>query len=186
MPAAVSSPIPAVLVKLGPLDAGRVADLRPYFDSVPDPRSRRGRWYPLTAILLVCACAVVSGAKSIDELAEWGERASNSLLAVLGVRRHLLSWRRSPSSATIGRVLQAVDGDALDRAVGAYLADRHRAATEPAVAPSASGRRRVIAVDGKALKGSARLTSTRRHLLSASPSTTTALPRARSCGPSSS
>jgi hypothetical protein len=24
-----------VLVKLGPLDAGRVADLRPYFDSVP-------------------------------------------------------------------------------------------------------------------------------------------------------
>jgi DDE_Tnp_1-associated/Transposase DDE domain len=167
VPAAVSSPIPAVLVKLGPLDAGRVADLRPSFDSVPDPRSRRGRWHPLTAILLVCACAVVSGAKSIDELAEWGERAPNSLLAVLGVRRHLLSWRRSPSSATIGRVLQAVDGDALDRAVGAYLADRHRAATEPAVAPSVSGRRRVIAVDGKALKGSARLTSTRRHLLSA-------------------
>ncbi|MDH6122836.1 hypothetical protein ABH930_007127 [Kitasatospora sp. GAS204A] len=67
MPAAVSSPILAVLVKLGPLDAGRVADLRPYLDSVPDPRSRRGRWYSLTAILLVCACAVVSGAKSIDD-----------------------------------------------------------------------------------------------------------------------
>lgn len=168
MPAAVSSPIPAVLVKLGPLD-GRVADLRPYFDSVPDPRSRRGRWYPLTAILLVCACAVVSGAKSIDELAEWGERASNTLLAVIGIRRHPLSWRRTPSSATIGRVLGAVDGEALDRAVGAYLADQHRAATEPAVAPtsSASGRRRVIAVDGKALKGSAHLTSARRHLLSA-------------------
>jgi hypothetical protein len=56
VPAAVSSPIPAVLVKLGPLDAGRVADLRLYFDSVPDPRSRRGRWYSLTSILLVCAC----------------------------------------------------------------------------------------------------------------------------------
>ncbi|MFH9983352.1 transposase family protein [Streptomyces sp. NPDC017179] len=69
-----------MLVKLGPLDAGRVADLRPYFDSVPDPRSRRGRWYSLTAILLVCACAVVSGARSIDELAEWGQRASNALL----------------------------------------------------------------------------------------------------------
>ena len=110
MPAAVSSPIPAVLVKLGPLDAGRVADLRPYFDSVPDPRSRRGRWYSLTAILLVCACAVVAGAKSIEELAEWGERASNTLLAALGIRRHLLSWRRSPSAATIGRVLGVVDG----------------------------------------------------------------------------
>ncbi|WP_244320609.1 ISAs1 family transposase [Streptomyces melanosporofaciens] len=66
-------------------------------------------------------------------------------------------------------MLGAVDGDALDRAVGAYPADRHRAATEPvqAPSPSASGRPRVIAVDGKALKGSARLAATRRHLLSA-------------------
>lgn len=81
----------------------------------------------------------------------------------------VLRWRRTPSPATIGRVLGAVDGDALDRAAGAYLADRHRAATEPAQtpSPSASGRPRVIAVDGKALKGSARLTATRRHLLSA-------------------
>ena len=119
------------------------------------------------AHLLVCACAVVSGARSIDELAEWGQRASNGLLTVIGIRRHLLRWRRTPSPATIGRVLGAVDGDALDRAVGAYLADRHRAASEPAPAPSTSGRPRVIAVDGKALKGSARLTATRRHLLSA-------------------
>ncbi|MEU4359258.1 ISAs1 family transposase [Streptomyces virginiae] len=156
-----------MLVKLGPLDVGQVGDLRPYFDSVPDPRSRRGRWYSLTAVLLVCACAVVSGAKSIDELAEWGERAAGTLLAAIGIRRHLLKWRRTPSPATIGRVLGAVDGDALDRAVGAYLADRHRAATAPAQAPSAPGRPRVIAVDGKALKGSARLTATRRHLLSA-------------------
>ena len=54
-------------------------------------------------------------------------------------------------------------------AVGAYLADRHRAATRPAQAPSLSARRRrrAIAVDGKALKGSARLTTARRHLLSA-------------------
>ncbi|WP_244320610.1 transposase family protein [Streptomyces melanosporofaciens] len=62
VPAAVSSLIPVVLVKLGPLDRDRIADLRPYFDSVRDPRSRRGRWYSLTAILLVSACAVVSGA----------------------------------------------------------------------------------------------------------------------------
>ncbi|MEV7343608.1 ISAs1 family transposase [Streptomyces sp. NPDC093544] len=41
--------------------------------------------------------------------------------------------------------------------------------TVPALAPSPSapGRPRVIAVDGKALKGSARLTATHRHLLSA-------------------
>ncbi|MET7458579.1 transposase family protein, partial [Streptomyces sp. NPDC005574] len=85
-----------------------------YPRSVPDPRSRRGWWYSLTAILLVCACAVVSGARSIDELAGWGQRAPNALLTVIGIRRHLLRWRGSPSPATIGRVLGAVDGDALD------------------------------------------------------------------------
>jgi predicted transposase YbfD/YdcC len=154
-----------VLKKLGPLNADRIADLRPYLESVPDPRSRRGRWYSLTAILLVCACAAVCGAKSIDELAEFGERATNSLLASLGVRRHLLGWRRSPRPVTLGRVLQALDGDALDQAVGAYLADRHRI-TAPADVPGARSRQ-VIAVDGKALKGSARLDTPRRHLLSA-------------------
>ena len=160
MPAAVSSPIPAVLVKLGPLDIGRVADLRPHLDLVPDPRARRGRWYSLTAILLVCACAVVSGARSVDEIAEWAERASDAVLTAVGVRRHPLRWRRSPSRTTIGRTLAAVDGDALDRAVGAYLAGRNAAGTE-------SGQRRAIAVDGKSLRGSARPSTARRHLLCA-------------------
>lgn len=138
--AAASSPIPAVLVKLGPLDIGRVADLRPFLDLVPDPRARRGRWYSLTAILLVCACAAVSGARTIDEIAEWAQRASDAVLTAVGVRRHPLRWRRSPSRATIGRVLTTVDGDALDRAVGAYLAGP---------AATSSGQRRVIAVDGQ-------------------------------------
>ena len=70
MPALPSSPIPHVLAQLGSLDADAVADLRPYLDTVPDPRSPRGRWYSLTCILLICACAAISGAKSIDELAE--------------------------------------------------------------------------------------------------------------------
>ncbi|WP_245877117.1 transposase family protein [Streptomyces glaucescens] len=113
-----------MLEKLGPLDAVRIADLGSYLESVPGPRSRRGRWYSLTAILWMCACAAVCGAESIDELAEFGERATNSLLASLGVRRHLLGWRRCPKPVTLGRVLQARDGDALDQAVGAYLADR--------------------------------------------------------------
>ncbi|MER7577963.1 transposase family protein [Streptomyces sp. NPDC126514] len=130
VPAAISSPVPAALLKLGPPDTGRIRELRPYFDAVPDPRSRRGRWYPLTGILLVCACAVVSGAKSIDELAGWGQRARDSLLALIGIRFTSSdggALRGRPRSA---RVLGAVDGDALDRVVGACLADRHRAATE--------------------------------------------------------
>ena len=85
-------PTLAVLVKLGPLDAGLSADLRLYFDSVPDLHSRQGRWSRrrLNAILLVCACALVSGARNIDELAERGQPASNAFLTVIGIRRYLL------------------------------------------------------------------------------------------------
>jgi len=110
VPAAASSPIPAALMKPGSLDQDRVADLRPYLDSVPDPRAGRGRWYSLTAILLVGACAVVSGARSIDELAEWGQRAADTLLKTIGIRHHLLGWRRTrrgPQSAACWGLLTA-------------------------------------------------------------------------------
>lgn len=158
-----SSPIPSVLAKLGPLSPDDAADLRIFLEAVPDPRSRRGRWYSLTSILLICAAAAVSGARTVDELAEWGARADSGLLAALGVRRHLLNWRHAPSRSAIGRVLERLDADALDTAVGAWLARRHTAAT-----PAGEGDgRRVIAVDGKALRGSARLDQPRRHLLSA-------------------
>ncbi|WP_237305033.1 transposase family protein [Streptomyces qaidamensis] len=116
---------------------------------MPDPRSCRGLWYSLTSILLVCACAAIGGAKSIDELAEFGERATPALLASLGVRRHLLGWRRSPRPVTIGRVFAALDGDALDQAVGAFLADTRRTTTDE----SATRSRQVIAVDGKGPQG---------------------------------
>lgn len=148
MSAVSSSPIPAVLAKLGPLNPDDMVDLR-FLEAVPDPRSRRGRWYSLPSILLVCAAAAISGARTLDELAEWGARADAGLLAALGVRRHLLRRRHAPSKSLVGRVLERLDADAPDAAVGAWLAHRHTAA--------APGRRRVIAVDGKALRGSARL-----------------------------
>ena len=166
MPCAQSSQPPAILAKLGPLEPDRVADLRPYLESVPDPRSRRGRWYFLVSILAVCACAAVSGAKTIDEIAEWGARAATGLLEVLGFRRHLLRWRHAPSPAAIGRLLARLDVDALDVAVGSYLANRHRVETANDAADSRR-QRRIIAVDGKALKGSALIDKRRRHLLSA-------------------
>lgn len=130
-----------MLAKLGPLNPDDMSDLRFFLEAVPDPRSRRGRWYSLTSILLVCAAAAVSGARTIDELAECGARADTRLLATLGVRRHLLRWRHAPYRSAIGRLLERLDTDALDAAVGTWLAHRHTAA--------APGGRGVIAVDGK-------------------------------------
>ncbi|MGW4986007.1 ISAs1 family transposase [Streptomyces mirabilis] len=155
MPAAPSSPIPAALVKLGPLHQHDTGRLRAHLQRVPDPRSRRGRWYPLVSLLLICACAVVSGARTITEITEWGQRATTTVLEQLGIRRHLPGRRRAPSHATLTRPL--------DTAIGAYLAERDH--TD--VGTTGSAPRPAIAVDGKALSGSAHRTQRHRHLLSA-------------------
>lgn len=163
MPAAPSFPIPVALTKLGPLHQHDTGRLHTHLQCVPDPRSRRGRWNPLVSVLLICACAVVSGARTITEIAEWGQRATSTVLEQLGIRRHLPGRRHAPSHATLTRLLAALDGDALDAAVGAYLAEHHHTAARG----TRSARRPAIAVDGKALSGSAHRHQRHRHLLSA-------------------
>ena len=64
---------------------------------------------------------------------------------------------RRPSEAMIRRLLQAVDPDLLATAIGAWLTARMPA--------PASGSRRAIAVDGKALRGSRTRNGTARHVL---------------------
>jgi hypothetical protein len=123
VPAAPSSRISAVLVKLA-LHQHNGGCLRVHLQRVPDQRSRRGRWYPLVGLLLICACAVVSGARTITEITEWGRRATITVLEQLGIRRHLPGRRRVPSHATLTRFLAGLDGDALDAAIGTYLAER--------------------------------------------------------------
>ncbi|GAQ65748.1 ISAs1 family transposase [Streptomyces scabiei] len=59
------------------------------------------------------------------------------------------------------RILQRVDGEALDTAIGTWLTDRK---PEPAQAKQPP---RVLAVDGKTLRGDRRPDGTRVHLLAA-------------------
>lgn len=102
MPAAPSSLSPAALAKLGPLNPRDTSRLSAHLQRVPDPRSRRGRWYPLAGLLLVCACAVVSRARTITEITEWGQRASTTVLEHLGIGRHLFGRRRISRRDRIG------------------------------------------------------------------------------------
>src|SRR5215217_8244254 len=114
---------------------------------LPDPRDRRGRRHTLASVLAVSAAAVAAGARSVTAIAEWATDAPWPILAALGVRCDPLTRRcHVPGEATIRRVLARVDGDAVDAAVGAWLADRLRPLRH----------RRVLAVDGKRLRGSAR------------------------------
>jgi predicted transposase YbfD/YdcC len=149
VPAARSSPIPAATDPdhARPLALRECPGLLERLAMIPDPRDRRVRRHPLASVLAVSAAAVLAGARSVTAIAEWAADAPGPVLAALGVRRDPLTRRcQVPGEATIRRVLARVDGDAVDATVGAWLADR----LHPL------GHRRVLAVDGKRLRGSAR------------------------------
>jgi len=149
MPARLSSRMPSCVQQLGeasgPAPLETVADLRSYLATVPDPRARRGIRHPWTALLTSAAAAVRAGAASITAIGEWVADAPQRVLALLGFRPDPLTGLiRPPHATTVRLVLAAADGDALDRAIGDFLQER--------LAPSPG--RKVIAVDGKTLRGS--------------------------------
>jgi DDE_Tnp_1-associated/Transposase DDE domain len=159
VPALSSSPINAALEQLSGLPAddrallsGQCPGLAEYLARVPDPRDPRGVRHSLTSLLLATVAAVLAGARSFTAVGEWVADAPPQVLAVLGVRRDPLTRRfEPPDEATIRRVLEAADAEALDAAVGSWLDARLRAAS-----PAAGHRprsRRAVAVDGKAVRG---------------------------------
>ncbi|MCY0939733.1 ISAs1 family transposase [Streptomyces sp. H34-S4] len=120
---------------------------------MPDPRGRRGARYPAVALLATAAAAVLAGAKSLLAIGEWAADAPQQVLAGLGYRPDPLTGViRPPHGATLRRLLARADGDALDSAIGQYL--QHRRTPPGPAAGDRSAVRRVIAVDGKTLRGS--------------------------------
>jgi len=170
VPAPLSSPIPAVAQRLDPPDAlapEQARDLLDYLAQITDPRHRRGRRHALTVVLAVAVVAVLTGARSLAAIGEWASDAPGQVLAALGVRRD--PWTgtfRPPGEATVRRVLARIDPDALDRAVGAWLAAQQ---PPPATPPSPPPRlwRQAVAVDGKTLRGSGHHQAAPVHLLAA-------------------
>ena len=115
--------------------------------AVPDPRRPRGVRHSLMSPLMTSVAAVLAGARSFTAIGEWAADAPPQVMAALGIRRDPLTGRfEPPGEATIRRVLEAVDADALDAAVGSWLAAK-------AAGQAGHGRRRAVAVDGKSLRG---------------------------------
>ncbi|MFJ8610273.1 transposase family protein [Streptomyces sp. NPDC093675] len=102
---------------------------------MPDPRCRRGCRHPLVFVVALAACAVLAGACSLAAIAEWAADAPPDLLIRLGGSgREPDTGPAAPAEATVRSVLQRIDGDALDAAIGTWLAGRSRggAAAQPA------------------------------------------------------
>jgi hypothetical protein len=125
---------------------------------IPDPRDARGRIHPLPGLLAIAIAAVVSGSSRVVEIVEWAADLPDEVWDRLGATRDAFTGaRRVPDDSTLSRVLTGIDADALDSAVCRWLLGR---------AGLAGSGRRVIAVDGKTLRGSGP-TSAQVHLLAA-------------------
>ncbi len=103
-------------------DCGRLLEL---LALVPDPRQRRGVRHSVAGVLAIAAAAVLAGSKSVLAVGEWAAEAPQVVLGALGSRRSPLTGLfTAPHGDTFRRVLRAVDANALDTAIGAFLAER--------------------------------------------------------------
>ncbi|MER6378952.1 ISAs1 family transposase [Streptomyces sp. NPDC001127] len=128
---------------------------------MPDPRDRRGRRHPLSALLAAAAAAVPAGSRSLAAFGEWITDAPRWAVRTLGFAPDpLIGQMVVPHPATVRRVLARLDGDALDAAIGAFLPARAARTRKPDAL-------RPIAVDGKTVRGSCTRTQVAISLLAA-------------------
>jgi predicted transposase YbfD/YdcC len=143
--AASATPITDVPGQVTHIPTGLLAVL----GQVIDPRKRRGVRHRLAVVLAIALAATLAGARSFAAIAEWATDAPTEVLTRLGVRR------RPPSEATIRRLLTRLPADTLDTVIGTWMWSR---------ASTISGRR-IIAFDGKTLRGARDATGNLVHLL---------------------
>jgi predicted transposase YbfD/YdcC len=181
MPAVALSRVGARVVESGPDGQNLAADSWQRLEALPDPRSRRGRIYPLACLIAIALCAfTAAGNDRFTAVGQWIRRASQADLARLRAPWDPIAGRyRAPDEKTIRVVLDRLEQRALARAL---LRPGPRGAPAPGAPPSASargyrarrtaqqakalarGRLRAVAVDGKTSRGARRPDGTRVHL----------------------
>jgi predicted transposase YbfD/YdcC len=107
------------------------------FDSIKDPRIERSRLHPLSSVLLLCLCAVLSGANTVVEMEQYGIE-KRAFLETLASFPHGI-----PSHDTICRILAKLNPGELQRLFALWM---------NSVADLSE--RSIIAIDGKALRRS--------------------------------
>ena len=114
------------------------ASLHDHFRDLSDPRVERTRKHPLINIVFIAVCGVLSGANSIAAIHEFAlDRRS-------WFARYLDLTNGIPSEDTIGRVLARLDPGAFEKCLLSWVQ-----AVQEVTA------HRLVAIDGKTLRGSA-------------------------------
>ena len=151
-----SSPITPPVAQ--PARITRAGHLLELLGTVPDPRDPRGVRYPLAGILAVAVTAVLAGARSFAAIGEWAADLPGEHLTRIG----LGSGVASPDESTLRTLFARLDADHLDRVIGAWVWTRSGVVHG----------QRVIALDGKTVRGARTTTTSAPHLIAALDHTT--------------
>lgn len=93
--------------------------------AVPDPRDRRGVRHAAPAVLALAVAAVLAGSRSFYAIGQWIAGAGQKTLKAVGARLDPSTGRYvGPDEKTVRGLCARVDGDALDAAVGGWVARR--------------------------------------------------------------
>jgi predicted transposase YbfD/YdcC len=107
-----------------------------YFAELRDPRVERNREHLLEEILLIAIAAVLSGAESWNDIADYGEDKQEWLQTFLTLPSGI------PSHDTFNRVFASLDPEEMEKGFAAWVAS---------IAKLTAGE--VVAIDGKTLCG---------------------------------
>lgn len=114
------------------------------FAQVPDRRAARGRRHPLPAILALATSAMLSGARSLYAIAQWGRVQPPEVVRALGFTRP-----QTPAVATLHYTFKTLDVEAFEQALqqwtSAVALDSGASRAPAPLVP--------LALDGKALRG---------------------------------
>lgn len=106
------------------------------FGGIPDPRDASGKRHPLQAILTLATVAMLSGARSVYAIAQFGRDRGKAFAAALGFTRE-----KSPCCATLHYLFADLDHKAFEKAIRRWTKGR-----------AAQGWKSV-SLDGKTLRG---------------------------------
>jgi hypothetical protein len=115
------------------------------FCEIPDPRDRRGTVYSLAAVLTLVSTAMLCGCRSLAAIAQWGVDY-NHLAPRLGFSRRAKGRDayRTPCASELHTLLAAPPATVFEAALSRWILAQGVADLE----------QRVVAIDGKALRGS--------------------------------
>jgi hypothetical protein len=115
------------------------------FSEIPDPRHRRGQLYPLAAVLTMVATALLCGCRSLAAIAERGLNY-NHLAPALGLGRKTRDGTRyrTPCTSELHTVLAALPAAVFESALTRWILAQGVTDLD----------QRLVAIDGKTLRGS--------------------------------